>query len=87
MADTVKILGSQVALTATGNTVASASVVRVSLISSGNALLSRQYANGTTIASTFLGTGDSTICLIKQPDELIAANASNLAVGTPISYT
>lgn len=87
MAETIKVIGSQVALTATGNTVASASVVRVSLISAANALITRQYANAAVIGTVFLGTGDSTIVLVKSPDDLIVANASSLAVATPISYT
>ena len=87
MAETIKVIGSQVALTATGNTVASASVVRVSLIGAANALITRQYANAAVIGTVFLGTGDSTIVLVKSPDDLIVANASSLAVATPISYT
>lgn len=87
MAETIKVIGSQVALTATGNTIGSASVVRVSLISSGNALITRQYANAATIGTVFLGSADPTIVLIKSPDDLLIANATNLAVATPISYT
>lgn len=87
MAETIKIIGSQVALTATGNTISSASVVRVSLITSANALITRQYANAATIGTVFLGSSDPTIVLVKSPDELFLANNSGLAVATPISYT
>jgi hypothetical protein len=38
MADTIKVTGEQVALTSTGNTVGSASCVRVSLIAAASAL-------------------------------------------------
>jgi len=87
MADTIKIVGEQVALTSTGNTVGSASCVRVSLIAAANVLVSRQYANGTTIGTIFLGTGDSAIVLVKSPTDLIAVNTSSSAVATPISFT
>lgn len=87
MADTIKITGSQVALTSTGNNVGSAACVRVALIGTANVLVTRQYANGDTIGTIFLGTGDSSVVLVKSPTDLIAVNTASAAVATPISFT
>lgn len=87
MADTIKVLGSQVALTSTGNDIGSASCVRVALIAAANVLVTRQYANGSTIGTIFLGTGDSSVVLVKSPSDLLAVNTSSAAVATAISFT
>lgn len=87
MAETIKINGAQVALTASGVSVSNASVVRVSLIASTNALITRQFANGVAIGSVTLTTTDSVVNLVKSPTDLLIANASSLAVATPISFT
>lgn len=87
MAETIKILGSQVALTGTGSSITNATVVRVSLIAGTNATITRQFANGTAIGSIVLGTADASINLVKAPTDLLIANASSLAVATPISYS
>lgn len=82
MAETIKIITSEIALT-TANTVSSASVVRVYNNSGGAALLTRA-ANGSTVGTCTLANG-STEYFLKLPTDTLASNVAVRACAVAFS--
>ena len=76
MAEIVKVLSSEIALS-TANTVGAASVVRVYNNTAGAVLVTR--ANGSTIGTVTLGVGEI-VYLQKAPADTLAANVAVRAV-------
>jgi hypothetical protein len=80
MAETVKLIGTQLSLT-TANTVSTASCVRV--YASANAVITVANASGTIGTCTV--PGGTVEYFIKQPTDTIAANVAVLA--TSVAFT
>ena len=83
MAEMVKILGQEIALS-TANTVGSASVVRVYNNTAGAVLVTR--ANAGTLGTVTLAAGEI-IYFQKAAAETLAANIAVRAVSVAVSYT
>ena len=84
MADTVKIIGTEITLT-TANTVANSSVVRLVNLDSANSVLITQKSNSTTTVATFTlghhGTDFGKLYIIKQPTHTLDVTGTTVANG------
>lgn len=95
MADTIKVLSSEVTVNGTANTISSASLVRIinTSDSPNDVLITVKDGSGTTKGTFTLGhdgTGFSAVNLIKLPTDTIQANTANATVVTKavsIAYT
>lgn len=95
MADSIKVLSTEITLTTTPNTVSGASLVRiVNTADSPNDVLVTIYDSANTVKGTFtLGheaTGFSNINIVKLPTDKIAVNTANATVvtkATSIAFT
>lgn len=82
MAETIKVIGSEIALS-TANTVGLASVVRVYNNTAGAVLITRANTGG-TLGTLTLGSG-AVEYFTKVPDDTLASNAAVRAVA--IAFT
>lgn len=95
MADTIKVLSSEVTINSTANTISAASLVRIINTSdSPNDVLITVRDSANNVKGTFTlghdGTGFSAVNLIKLPTDTIQANTANATVVTKavsIAYT
>lgn len=88
MADPVKFLAPQIALTTANNVSLATLVYVVNLDAANSALITQKYANGTTISTFTLGhssTGFGSVFVIKgSTDTLTANNAAGDAAYTGV---
>lgn len=95
MADTIKVLASEVTINTSPNTISSASLVRIINVSDSpnDVLITVKDGSGTTKGTFTLGhesTGFASVNLIKLPTDTIQANTANATVITKavsIAYT
>lgn len=95
MADTIKVLSSEITINGTANTISSASLVRIinTSDSPNDVLITVKDGSGATKGTFTLGhdgTGFSAVNLIKLPTDTIQANTANATVVTKavsIAYT
>lgn len=95
MADTIKVVGSEITLTTSANSVSNATLVRIINTSdSPNDVLITVKDSGGTTKGTFTlghdGTGFATINLMKLSTDTIQANTANATVvtkATAIAFT
>lgn len=88
MADPIKIIGAEIALT-TANTVANASLVRVvNTHATEDAVITIKNSNGDTLGSFTLGSAPadySNEAVVKQPTDTLAA-AGGTVKAAPMAY-
>ena len=82
MAETIKIISTEIALS-TANTVSSASVVRIHNNSGGSVLITRANGSG-TLGTCTLANGD-TEYFLKLPTDTLASNVAVRAVSVAFS--
>jgi hypothetical protein len=95
MADTIKIVGSEINLTTSANTVGGASLVRLinTSDSPNDVLITVKNGSGSTKGTFTLGhdgTGFASVNLVKLPTDTIQANTANATVivkATSIAFT
>lgn len=95
MADTIKVLGSEITINGTANSIGGASLVRIinTSDSPNDVLITVKDGSGTTKGTFTLGhesTGFASVNLIKLPTDTIQANTANATVVTKavsIAYT
>ena len=92
MADTLKILSTEITLSNTvPNTVSSASLVRlVCLHPSVSETIELRHANGVVKATTTIGhtaTDSARLILVKLPSETIKATGASPVRAVPIAYS
>lgn len=95
MADTIKVLSSEVTVNTSANSISSASLVRIINVSDSpnDVLITVKDSGGTTKGTFTLGhesTGFASVNLIKLPTDTIQANTANATVVTravSIAYT
>lgn len=78
MADPVKFLAQQIALTTANNVSLGTLVYLVNLDAANSALITQKYANGATISSFTLGhhgTGFGSVFVIKSSTDTLTANS------------
>lgn len=87
MAETIKVLGSEITLSTSANTIGNASVVRLvnTADSPNDVLITLKDGSGTTKGTFTLGhdgTGFASLNLMKLPTDTIQANTANATVVT-----
>lgn len=95
MADTIKVIGTEINLTTSANTIGLATLVRIinTSDSPNDVLITVKDGDGNTKGTLTLGheaTGFSAVNLIKLPTDTIQANTANATVvtkATSIAYT
>jgi len=92
MADTLKVLSTEISLSNTvGNTVASASLVRlVNIHASTSETIQLAYANGNVKATTTIGhygTGSARLLLVKAPSDILLTVGASTVKATSVAYT
>lgn len=92
MADTIKVLSTEISLSNTvGNTVSSASLVRlVNTNATTSELVSVCYANGNVRATTTIGhygTDFARLLLVKQPTDILLTTGAVTVKATSVAFT
>jgi hypothetical protein len=85
MSATIKPLGLEQSVNATPIAFSNAACVRLVELNTGNALITRAYANGTVIATFTLRQG-SEVSVMKNFTDTLASNSATV-VGTAVGFT
>lgn len=88
MPDVIKLKGTTVGLSTTADAVGGATIVRLVHSSAGNAdrILTQAYANGTTIANTYILAGE-TLYLMKGVTDTLKIDTGTDVYATPVAYS